>query len=60
MIPKRTSNNLAVIKGVGDTEDIVDRVVDYWQTLFKSQVSNYNSLRAVIPNYRRTDFETEE
>ena len=32
-IPRRTSNDIAVVKGVGDTADIEDRVLTYFRKL---------------------------
>jgi hypothetical protein len=60
MIPRRTSDNIAVVKGVGDTEAIIERIISYYHTFFMAQISYTPELAALVPNYRRRDFETEE
>jgi hypothetical protein len=58
--PRRTSDAIAVVKGVGDTDEIVDRVLSYYHYIYLSQTTVGWQEKIFIPNYRRKDFETEE
>lgn len=60
MVPRRTSDYIAVVKGEGDTEAITERVIQYYRTYFKSLISYTPELAAVFPTFRRKNFDTEE
>lgn len=60
MIPKRTSRCLAVVQGVGDTDEIVERTTTYFRTVFDFEVASIAALRTVIPNFQPKYFDTED
>ena len=63
MVPKRVSKTIAIVQGEGqddEVDEILDRVISYFKSLFRLQVVNTPSLATVVPSYERKNFATED
>jgi hypothetical protein len=58
--PKEQSNGIAVVKGVGDTDSIVERVTSYYTAVAEAAVRNTTKYVIASPRFRPVQFDTEE